>query len=74
MFGLIFMGMSLSLIGKLIVIVAAIRMHSKVVQERQIDDAVVREYKKERNFIIAGALLLIAGFAFEVLGLGLLQF
>ena len=49
-------------------------MHSKVVQERQIDDVVVKEYKKERNFIIAGALLLIVGFAFEVSGLGLLQF
>jgi len=74
MFSLLFIGMAISLVGKLTVIGAALIMHGKVVQEKKIDDLVLREYKKEKNVVIVGAVLLILGFAFEVVGLGLFEF
>lgn len=74
MFSIIFIGMAISLIGKLVVIAGALIMHGKVVQEKKIDDLVIKEYKKEKKVIIIGAVLLIIGFIFEVIGLGLLSF
>lgn len=74
MFSLLFTGMAISLIGKLIVIAGALIMHGKVVQEKKIDELVLQEYKKEKHVIIFGAILLIIGFLLEVWGLGLFNF
>ncbi|XKT75029.1 MAG: hypothetical protein ACJKSS_02580 [Patescibacteria group bacterium UBA2103] len=74
MASLLFIGMTLSLLGKVVVIVAGLLMHSKMIQEKQIDSVVVKEYGREKYVIFLGLALIIIGYILEVWALELLIF
>ncbi len=71
---IIFWGMTSSVSGKAIVILAALALHGKISKDHKISDAVVSEYHKERNFVLFGLALIVLGYALEVQGLGLWPF
>jgi len=70
----IFWGMTLTVAGKAVVILAALAIHGAISKAHKISDSVVVEYHKERNFILFGLALIIIGYALEVYGLGLFPF
>tara|TARA_B100000508_G_scaffold60333_1_gene47139 strand:- start:178877 stop:179110 length:234 start_codon:yes stop_codon:yes gene_type:complete len=71
---LIFWGMTLTVAGKVMVILAALALHGKISKDHKISDAVVTEYHKERNFVLLGLALIVIGYVLEVVGLELLPF
>jgi len=71
---LLFWGMTLTVTGKAIVIIAALVIHGAISKAHKISDSVVIEYHKERNFILFGLALIIIGYALEVYALGLFPF
>lgn len=66
----VFWGMSLTVVGKVLVVVAALIIHSKILQEKKIDGIVLKEYRKERWIVVIGLICIVLGYMFEVHGLG----
>ncbi len=62
-------GISLNLIGTLIIGYMAFRVHFRVWKEHKIDERVFSEMKRERRIGFFGSALLIIGYVFEITGL-----
>ena len=56
-------GMTVELIGSLMIAYTAIRVHHRVWKEHKIDDVVFQEMRLERNIGIVGMVLLVLGYA-----------
>ena len=59
-------------IGKVLVVLAVLHMHSTLVAEHKIDRAVILSYRQERVLTWCGLLLIVIGFALAVHGEALL--
>jgi len=57
---------TLDLIGKILIGVAVIRVHSKVWHEKRIDKKVLRSIKRERWWTYLGILFIIIGWLLHV--------
>lgn len=60
-------GRAIGVLGELCIGYLATRVHSRVVKERRIDAAVLREMKAEKYVGTFGIALIITGFSLEVL-------
>ena len=63
---LLFIGMTLSLIGKIMIALAVVSAHSDLAREHYVDAKVVRSFHKEKLITIAGVILIIIGYIAEV--------
>jgi len=64
---LLFWGLTLGVIGKVLLGVTVIAVHLKIVKEHKIDGVVLKEMRRERNLAIVGIIFMIVGYILEVL-------
>lgn len=62
-------GITLDVVGTVLIAYTAIRVHDRVRREHSIDSRVAKEMKRERIVGIIGIVLVIAGYFFQVIGL-----
>ncbi len=62
----LYLGLTLGTIGKLIIGIAVMRVHSRIAQEHKIDGAVVRAIAREKYITGAGILLIVLGYILEM--------
>jgi hypothetical protein len=67
---LLFIGMTLSLIGKGLLALGVVWVHVTMANERRIDDLVVRSFRTELYVTLLGFALILAGYILEVTALG----
>ncbi|MCR4330902.1 MAG: hypothetical protein NUV49_03425 [Patescibacteria group bacterium] len=58
-------GMTIGLIGKVILGVAVIRVHMHIATERKVDDDVIRAIEREKYITAAAIFFMIAGYFLE---------
>lgn len=63
---LLFWGITLGVIGKILVVVAVLHMHHSLIKEQQIDKIVLLSYKQERILTFIGLILIVLGYLFEI--------
>lgn len=68
-FDQIFLGITLTTVGSVLLGIAVILVHGKVVKEHGIDGKVIKEMRRERNVAFVGILFIILGYLLEVLTL-----
>ena len=67
---MLFLGMTLSVIGKGMLGLAIIWVHITMATERSIDEQVVKAFRRETYITIAALFLIALGYFLEVAGLG----
>lgn len=67
---LLFIGMTLSVVGKAMLALGVVWVHVTMANERKIDDLVVRSFRTELIITIAGFAFILAGYMIEVSALG----
>lgn len=63
---LLFWGLTLSTLGKVIVVLAVLHMHHSLVKEHRVDRRVILSYHQERILTFIGLLLIVIGYVMEV--------
>lgn len=63
---LLFWGLTLGVAGKIMLGLAVVLVHGKIVHEHRIDKVVLHEMKRERNIAVVGILLMIIGYLLEI--------
>ena len=63
---ILFWGMTLGTAGKLLLGFAVLRVHTRIREERKIDEIVIRTIKREEVLTALAVLLIIAGYVLEV--------
>jgi hypothetical protein len=63
---ILFWGMTLGMIGKVLVVLAVLHMHHSLVSEHRIDRKVILSYKQERVITFIGLILIVTGYLLEV--------
>ena len=63
---LLFWGLTVSLVGKLMLAAGVIVAHSKIAHEHRIDRAVIKSFKREQIITLVGVLLIIVGYSMEI--------
>jgi len=66
---ILIIGITLDVIGTILVAYTVLRVHTRAREERAIDSRVINEMKKERTASIFGIALIIIGYVFQVFGL-----
>jgi len=66
-------GISLGVIGKILLGLTVMMVHHRVVLEHRIDKAVIREMKRERWLALFAMILMLIGFLFELKALGYIE-
>ena len=64
----ILFGEVLTVVGKVMVVLAVLHMHSTLVKEHKIDRKVILSFQQERVLTWSGLLCIVAGFVLQVLG------
>jgi uncharacterized membrane protein len=73
MFGsILFWGITISMIGKVLLGVTVMMVHSKIVKEHHIDRKVLKEMRRERDIAFVGIIFIFGGYLLEIVGNGLL--
>ena len=67
---LLFVGMTLSVIGKGMLALGVVWVHVAMANERSIDDLVVRSFRTELIVTILGFALIVSGYIIEVMAFG----
>lgn len=63
---LLFWGLTISVIGKVLVVAGVLIAHSELAHEKRVDNLVLRSFRLERALTIAGILLIIMGYFMEI--------
>lgn len=63
---LLFWGLTVGVIGKVLLAVGVLIAHSQLAHERRIDKLVLKSFRLEHSLTIAGLVLIIAGYGMEV--------
>jgi hypothetical protein len=63
---LLFWGLTIGIIGKVMLGVGVLIAHSKLAHERRIDQAVLRSFRTEHILTITGIILMVAGYGMEI--------
>jgi hypothetical protein len=63
-----FLGMTLDVVGKVMVAVMAIRVHWRFRKEHKIDEAVFTSMRREQKMGLIGVFLMITGWLLEIGG------
>lgn len=67
---LLFWGITAGVVGKVLLGITVIRVHSKIVSEHKIDKAVFKEMHKEKILAILGIVFMVVGYILEVMFYG----
>ena len=65
--GLLIAGLTVGTIGKVLLGVTVILVHGRIFKEHRIDKVVLSELHREKAFGIAGIILMVVGYALEVI-------
>ncbi len=63
---LLFIGMTVSTLGKVLLATGVIMAHSELAHERRVDDEVIRSFHRERIITLVGVLFIVVGYLIEV--------
>lgn len=63
---LLFWGLTLSVIGKILLAIGILKAHGEIAHEHRIDERVLRTFKTERWLTIIGLFLIVIGYAMEI--------
>jgi hypothetical protein len=63
---LLFWGLTIGTIGKVLLAAGVLIAHTELAHERRIDQLVLRSFRLEHSLSIAGLILIIAGYAMEI--------
>lgn len=63
---LLFWGMTISVIGKILLAVGVIMAHNQIAHEHRIDEKVIKSFKKEQTLTAIGVLLIVIGYILEI--------
>jgi len=63
---LLFWGMTLGVIGKVLVAIGILKVHYVMAMEKCIDEIVIRSFRFEKILTYAGILLIVTGYALEI--------
>jgi hypothetical protein len=66
MFSLLFWGLTLGIIGKVLLGLSVVLVHTKITKEKHIDGLVLLEMRKERKMAILGIILMVVGYVLEL--------
>jgi len=66
---ILIIGITLDVIGTILIAYTVLRVHNRAREERAIDSRVINEMKKERAASIVGIVFIIIGYIFQMLGL-----
>lgn len=67
---LLFLGMTLGVVGKIMLAYGVVLVHIKMAKERRIDEVVVSSFRTEMFITLAGVLLIVVGYFMEVSFMG----
>ncbi len=63
---ILFWGITLGVIGKVLVVLAVLHMHHSLISEHKIDKKVILSYRQERFLTFIGLILIVSGYLLEV--------
>lgn len=63
---LLFWALTVSMIGKVLLVVGILKAHGQIAHEHRIDEKVLRVFHVEKIITIAGLILILLGYAMEV--------
>jgi hypothetical protein len=63
---LLFWGLTIGVIGKILLAVGVLIAHTQLAHERKIDQLVLRSFRIEHTLTIAGLILIVTGYAMEI--------
>lgn len=63
---LLFWGLTIGTIGKVVLGIAVLRVHSGIMHEHKIDGVVIQAIKKEKWLTIMGLTLIVLGYLMEI--------
>ena len=63
---LLLIGLTLGVLGKLLLGIAVLRVHLGILHEHDIDNVVLRSIKREQVITLIGLLLIVVGYLFEM--------
>ena len=63
---LLFWGLTLGTIGKVLLALAVLHMHHTLVREHRVDKFVILSYQQERILTFIGIVLIVAGYILEI--------
>ncbi|PIR57077.1 MAG: hypothetical protein COU72_02850 [Parcubacteria group bacterium CG10_big_fil_rev_8_21_14_0_10_41_35] len=66
---ILIIGITLDVIGTILIAYTVLRVHNRAREERAIDSRVINEMKKERTTSIVGIVFIIIGYIFQMFGL-----
>lgn len=66
---LLTIGVTLRVVGEVMVVLAVLHMHHTMIQEHRIDKRVVLTYRQERLLTWLGLLFIVSGYLVEVLSI-----
>ena len=69
MLTILIIGITLDVIGTILIAYTVLRVHNRAREERAIDSRVINEMKKERATSIVGIVFIIIGYIFQMFGL-----
>lgn len=67
---LLFWGLTVSVIGKLLLAAGVLMAHSEIAHEHKIDAKVLRTFRTEKWLTLLGIVLIIAGYGMEIIFYG----
>lgn len=71
---LLFWGLTVSVIGKILLAAGVIIAHSEIAHEHRIDKKVLKSFKVERVLTLAGIVLIVFGYTLEIYFYGFTPF
>ena len=71
---LLFWGLTLGVVGKVLLGTTVILVHLKIVKEQKIDSMVIKEMRHERNLAFAAIILIVLGYILEIVFYGFIPF
>ncbi|PJE75763.1 hypothetical protein COV04_02340 [Candidatus Uhrbacteria bacterium CG10_big_fil_rev_8_21_14_0_10_48_11] len=69
MLTILIIGITLDVIGAILIAYTVLQVHNRAREERAIDSRVINEMKKERAMSIVGIVFIITGYIFQMFGL-----
>jgi hypothetical protein len=63
---LLFWGLTISMLGKVMLAVGVLIAHTELAHERKIDQLVLKSFRIEHTLTIAGLALIVSGYAMEI--------
>ncbi len=73
LFLMLFWGLTIGLLGKILLGTAVILVHSKITHEKRIDGIVLMEMHREQHIAIVGMTLMILGYLLEIAAFGFFE-